>query len=478
MDELKTTLRRDQLSLDAAAWEKVSILESRGGTLALGWPHPQLPLASDCLTWWPRGVPDLRTTGIVSSRLGRKLDRKDDLFRVLRSACAQLDPRRQMLLSAEGTTTGRFVTRAAQLFGLSLLDVIVARPKQTFAAWLEQMVVRNPEHEELYWPCFVSPSMRQGGQSGEANTSAVANREDESVPLRDRIAVQASDQLVVLHLRDGGNLSRLLVDRLRYDDRKGPSIYLSLGSTQLVPPSAADRLMEQGAVGWLLWDMSGHENEASVVAAPFGEGPRHKPAAIVSQPPDEPWRFLTHCTRRAQGRWPDQLEQEYLDELILGEPTRDRSSLATLMRIIGTRHLLAAGATIRSGTEVVSFTEANFAELARMRQFRAHRARWDFEPYGICIDQHDLKMQGTRPVAYGNDELWDRLADAERPFFQKSANCEQEGVDWRREREWRHPGDIDLDAIPSSSGLVFVPTQAEAQHVARVSRWPVTVVNW
>jgi len=161
MDEFKTTLRREQLSLDTASWENVSILESRAGTLTLGWPNPQLPLASDCLTWWPRGVPDLQTTGIVSSRLGRELDRQDDLFRVLRSACAQLEPRRQMLLTADGTTTSRFVTRAAQLFGLSLLDVIVARPKQTIAAWLEQMVRRDPEHDELYWPCFVSPSFGQ-----------------------------------------------------------------------------------------------------------------------------------------------------------------------------------------------------------------------------------------------------------------------------------------------------------------------------
>jgi hypothetical protein len=236
--------------------------------------------------------------------------------------------------------------------------------------------------------------------------------------------------------------------------------------------------MEQGAVGWLLWDKSGRKNEVSVAAARLGEEPHHKPAAIVSRPPDKPWRFLTHCTRRAQGRWPDQSEQEYLDELILGEPTRDRSSLATLMRILGSRRLLATGTTIRSGTEVVSFTDANFAELAKMRQFRAHRTRWDFEPYGICIDQHDLKVLGTRPAAYGNDELWGRLAVAERPFFQKTADSGQEGVDWRMEREWRHLGDLDLDAIPTASGLVFVPSLAEAQHVARISRWPVTVVNW
>ena len=361
-----------------------------------------------------------------------------------------------MLLCAKGTTLQRFVLRAAELFGLAVLDVTVAETRQTFANWLRTVVsaLDGVTPCSSYWPCFVSPSLVP---------------DQSMVPQRDRILVQASDQLLVLHLRAGGNLAGLLDERLQQGQK--PTVFVALGADELVGASVAEPLMRRGAVGWLLLD-------AMQVAPPLFDGRQQgASAAIVSPPAGDSWNFLTHCTRRSGGSWPDQEEEEYLDELILGEPTRDRSSLASLVRIITTQRLLATGTTIRSGTKVVSFTEAKLSELSTMRTFRSHRSRWDFEPYGICIDKRVLESRGTRAVTYGDEELWSRLAETDRPFFQKTASAWEREIDWRIEREWRHLGDLDLSGIPASRALVFVPSRAEAEHVARVSRWPVTIVN-
>ena len=132
--------------------------------------------------------------------------------------------------------------------------------------------------------------------------------------------------------------------------------------------------------------------------------------------------------------------------------------------------------TIRGGVKVVSFTKASLEDLRGLRTFRSHRGRWDFEPYGICIRRDSLAALGGRPVQYGDEQLWRSLPADDRPFFQKFDTCEQD-IDWRVEQEWRYLGDLDLTQIAPDEGLVFVPSQAEAEHAARLSPWPVTVLK-
>ena len=67
------------------------------------------------IVWWPRGMPRGRRVGLVSSRLGRELHRRSAWFAAFRSACAQLDGRRDVLVTATGTAAARFVQRAASL---------------------------------------------------------------------------------------------------------------------------------------------------------------------------------------------------------------------------------------------------------------------------------------------------------------------------------------------------------------------------
>ena len=86
---------------------------------------------------------------------------------------------------------------------------------------------------------------------------------------------------------------------------------------------------------------------------------------------------------------------------------------------------------------------------------------------------------GARPVQYGDDRFWDRLAPDERPFFQFLKTRRDAGerqINWSVEDEWRVLGPVELAEFPADSALVFVPTEADAKKMVAISRWPVTIV--
>jgi hypothetical protein len=168
-----------------------------------------------------------------------------------------------------------------------------------------------------------------------------------------------------------------------------------------------------------------------------------------------------------------------LDELLLGWPEGRHSAFAALARIVLQRLLMGSGQAIRGGYRVVCFTAVPLAELPRLRVFRAHRGRWDFEPYGICIRRDWLQRHGARPVLYGDRPLWERLPERDRPFFQVACSRTSGGslIDWTAEREWRCIGDIDLTELGEREAIVFVPTAREAAAMAAISPWPVAVLD-
>ena len=117
---------------------------------------------------------------------------------------------------------------------------------------------------------------------------------------------------------------------------------------------------------------------------------------IVKLPSD--WTYLAHWTRRIPGPWPDQSEADFLDELILGMPQKDRSALATLARIVAGETLIAVSNSNRTDLPTVSFTGLPLHDWPQ-RVYRKHRSRWDFEPYGICIEKQWLVDRGTRRLS-------------------------------------------------------------------------------
>ena len=50
-------------------------------------------------------------------------------------------------------------------------------------------------------------------------------------------------------------------------------------------------------------------------------------------------------------------------------------------------------------------------------------------------------------------------------------------MNWTREEEWRHPGDVDLSSLPDSQELVLVHRHSDLGFVSGISRWPVLVLG-
>jgi len=249
--------------------------------------------------------------------------------------------------------------------------------------------------------------------------------------------------------------------------------------------SSLDTDREQASDSELAFDRVSASLKVPILGEPASiESPDAEPAREAS---DRSWLpeliqsgvYLIHCTRAAPGPWPDQSWDAYRDQLLLGDSDAIRSALLTLTRIIRQRRLLASDQAIRGGFHVVAFTETPIDQLRKLHQYRSHRGRWDFEPYGVCIDRRWLSGRGARPVLYGELSDWDHLPPEQRPFFQRSQSStrrKSQVLDWTREREWRHLGDLAIDQLPADAGAVFVSHADEVAAVQAISPWPVFIL--
>lgn len=418
------------------------------------------------LVWWPHGRPTGSPIGIASSRLGRRLDTQADWFTVFRAACSKINRDQDILLTAAATTPDRYVRRAAELFGVRVVSLFFSRESESIHAWFERILRLQATPGGPFHPAYVSPEL-QPAPADAAEFISLAE-----LPVRDRAVVALGERLLVFHLRRGGHLEELVRARLANSVWPAASVFIALGE-ELVERELADELLDQGAVGWVVLDTLQHEEAGQHVRPTI---PR---ALIVELPSSDNWQWLTHCTRAQPDGWPDQHQIDYLDELLLNRGASDHSAFAAVQRIAAMQRLVATSRMVRGETAVVCFTAVPLRELPQLRSYRSHLARWDFEPYGICIRQDWLAQRPCRPVCYGDDSLWESLAEADRPLFQvQTSHSRRSGrtIDWSVEREWRHVGNVDLRELPSDAGLMFVPTIEEAEQLSAISRWPVTVL--
>jgi hypothetical protein len=115
---------------------------------------------------------------------------------------------------------------------------------------------------------------------------------------------------------------------------------------------------------------------------------------------------------------------------------------------------------MREGRSAIGFTEANPSQaLTQLMRWRPKYVNWNFEPYGIAIEKETAISLGIRPVIYGNDGDYKALSDTDKPYFQSLGRVD---VDWSREQEWRHIGDISLDEIPRDRLIFLAFRQREA----------------
>ena len=235
--------------------------------------------------------------------------------------------------------------------------------------------------------------------------------------------------------------------------------------------SETQQLLDQGAIGWLLFGAATqNDKRASNV------GPRWQSKIIQLAEVNES-EFLHHFTRPRAGSWPDQSESNYFDELLFGDSTGNHDILATLMRIVVMKRILASSKTTRSKHKVCSFTQVPLSDFDSLRRFRPHLSRWDFLPFGISIRKKILEDLGARPVIYGDEDKWQSLAVADQPFFHPNLTVSKTGNEnvWSVEREWRLLSDVDFSQLDTRDCFVFVADEQSAQAIATATHFPVVL---
>lgn len=462
----RRTARR---TAEALAWH-----QERGTCCTWGVPGVPPPVAETWigsrLVWWPRGIPTRDRVGIVSSRLGRRVDLRPTWFAALRAVCRSLDPARHLLVTAKGVTTDPYLRRCSRLFQLPLLVLEPGSEREPLGRWFTRRLAKRHDAKrsvEEPWVAMFSPSLTEERSDG--------------APLRDRLIFVACDQLFACHVRPRGHIRHLLERRLK-GCGEGAAVEVALAVGALLATSSVEReLVAAGAsvfpvaesvVAWSPPRRLPPGLEPTGNASKFDVWPATRLDALTHGS-----EYLIHCTRAPGGPWPDESVDDYLDQLILGNTVSDRSAFAALVRIASQQRLIASASSIHGNSPVVCFTAVPLLELPRLRTYRPHRVRWDFEPYGIGVPRAWLAQRGARPVLYGDPSLWERLSAGDRPFFQARYGGTARAIDWSNEREWRHVGDVDLSQLPGDGGWCFVPTEREAERLRSWSPWPVVVLD-
>lgn len=411
--------------------------------------------------YWNSGLP-ARLIGIAMSRVGRTTEEQKPLFDAIRTAIVGMDAAREFVLVSCGTSAERYVSRAATLFGRSALCVsteFADQPWEKFNWLFGKEVPVQPQESGV----FVSPVL------GEPSTSKLGSKSDlQSAPLRDRLLIGLAHRVLCAFVRGRGHTYRLMNERLA-------SSGWSAGTTLIrqVHNKAAQELIERGGIEWLVLDDVASASHSQIEETDRGANSVPNTEAYSRIPHDE---FLTHCTRRYDGPWPGETEAQFLDDLLLDRTGADHSALATLCRIVAQRKLLGSCETTRGEQPVVCLSECSAAELVGRRTFRAHKGKWDYEPYGLCIRRDWLVSLGVTRVTYIPKSDWPGVA-ADDVWHHQTESLADKSVSWSEEREWRSRGDIDLTSVPVECVFVFVPDVQSAEVVRSVSLWPVVVLG-
>ncbi len=179
-----------------------------------------------------------------------------------------------------------------------------------------------------------------------------------------------------------------------------------------------------------------------------------------SQHDDIAWSdYLFHYTRACACPWPGETYHQYLVNLLDAHPLAGHSALETLIRIIQEGLIRASSRMVRGQGAVISWSSHPPQELFVMRKWNRALVRWTVEPYGVAVRRDILRSLGAKPVIYGSEQVYSRLAEPERYRFQLSGD--DKSASWRHEREWRVRGGLTLGKIKSDRGFVFVQTEEE-----------------
>jgi len=358
---------------------------------------------------------------VLNSRQSPKLDPADAWIQRSRSALLSLNPETDVFITSLGTTSYDLLTWAAGKIDLDVIIVLTAGSAQNLAVERLQALKQFglKDHRTL----VVRPLKLSKRTSKHADFT-----------LRDRWILALSDRWLPVSIRSGGNLDVLLKE---------------FGNGQII----ADFKIA-------------HQSAKRLPAA--------EPLKPVTLPCDFNYRhYLFHWTRTVQGAWPDETQADYFDR-ILEKGQLNLSGLETLKHILHEGRLEASGRLIRGGYQVVPFSAADPRLLPQLIRYRAGLRHWTFEPYGIGVKRSVLEAAGARPVIYGKPDVYDKLPEVDKPFFQVA---ESAGCDWRAEEEWRVPASIDFHRLGKNDMVIFIRKSGEADKTISLTGFHILPLN-
>ncbi|MCA9083267.1 MAG: hypothetical protein KDA81_04385 [Planctomycetaceae bacterium] len=429
-------------------------------------PHVLCEWIGCRLFLWSGPVCERKRISLVSSRLTKRKDLHSDWYSALRTAVLRIDANGEALISVDRTSTSAAVLRASELFGVSCLRLIVSEgqciDERELSAW-----IRAEIHQSNLRKNSDANVVRVSPELCISTPTQSSGDTDTEIPIVDRAAFALAERLLVLSCRPNGHIESLTKRHLRNSHRRSCHVLAASNNGRSIPA----QLIDEGVIPWILTSTDADTDRGSLTS-----DPELTPSSVVpgvellsDNPLTSPDDWLCHWTRPCFGPWQGQPVDEYLDELILGCKSADRSGIAALLRMISTGCIQASSPENNHGG-CVSFTAVPLREFRQRRIFRRHRQRYDFEPRGIAIRRSTLVELGARPVEYPTFEDYQQLQD--RRWYQPATDARGR-LDWTTEREWRLYGEVDLATLKPTDVCIFVDSEDEQQLLTRHTDWTV-----
>jgi hypothetical protein len=462
----------------------------------------QLPFAFDSskirsfVFWLPNDI-DLSDLHLLAcSRLPRSSHDHPLLIEAIRSVVGGLtSPPATLLYSPQFTLAShlRAISQKCRIRMLRLSSIPARANEAWFRVKAEQS--RGPLSPELFFSH--SPELKPADNlltqlSGDSPLAVIADQFTNASDLPespiDWLAVHIARRVNVISLRPGGNLEAAVSNCLRVAEYNPLRVRI-LNAPQFTPSWLVDQMVQAGATRWTITPPT----PSVPLAGSFRPEQKEtiSPSQLICDNPPQ-GDFLFHWTRAAELNRQG-IADKYLTKLLVAAqrprlgipefgcfslPEQVERQMETLLQILAEMRLRASGRWTRDHRPVVSLTAQPLAVWPKLRSFRPHLGRWDFEPCGLGLSREVILHLGGRPVVYGDELTYRELAAGEHTFFQlNSSSGPNRLIDWTIEREWRVPDDIDLRLFGVRDAFVFVPTRKAAETAAKLSRWPVYLAD-
>ncbi len=282
---------------------------------------------------------------------------------------------------------------------------------------------------------------------------------------RDHLVGALASLVLVAEIRPRGNMEAVLKAARNRGTTIG--IYAPFASREPEAQVYAELGLKPGLVELI------EPRTPAEISFPYDEPERNPQSGLLVLTAPQPG-YLFHYTRACPGPWPGQTLGAYCRSLIQGDPDVAHTGFHTLVRILEEQLIRGSSRMVRGTQPVVSLTECLPWDLANLIHWRRGLARWSLELYGIGFDREFLATLGTSRVVYGDEAVFESLADGMRHLFQLSSSG---SYDWASEKEWRIPGDLALNRIPRDKMIALVSNLDEARIIQARFGLPVTLAD-